>query len=261
MRFAILLGLPTTLTQRIRASTRAQLAECRGGWSVEYVISHPTKTQIGERDILRTLDLASARDSPHVIGLSTQDGAVRQGIARRIRPHFRFAWLDTKLLSHVPHNIPALISGLNLLLEQEEVWADLVRPSRTDSPLLLPSCTFITSHETLWAKAELFGDSQMIRSAADAVSRFHDDHWRPTDAGPRRWTDDTKLIFDHSGPRHRVAPFPRSWKYSFRIPDGFHYDVTAAHGKGFTLCGIDGYPQTTHKGGHLNIDPHGHILP
>ena len=40
-----------------------------------------------------------------------------------------------------------------------------------------------------------------------------------------QWIDDRDLIFGRNGARHADAPFPRGWKFSYRLPDGFHYDI------------------------------------
>src|SRR6266496_4327721 len=225
--------MPTSNHQRLRACLKAGSTAYRPGWEIHFITTGHGNPQIAARAVHAALAKAATSTDSHVIGLSTQDGQVRRDVARQIKPYFRFAWINNALLAHFPHRVPEFVAGLNLLLEQEETWASLVRPTHTDSPLLLPACSFVTAHDTLWSRVEEFGDLLMIRAAARAVDAFRADHWRPTTAGPRRWVDDGFLIFDHSGPRHGTAPFPRSWKYSFRIPDGFHYDVSSARSREF----------------------------
>jgi len=74
-----------------------------------------------------------------------------------------------------------------------------------------------------------------------------------------QWIDDRDLIFGRNGSRHADAPFPRGWKFSYRLPDGFHYDVVHLERRKFSLTDIGGALHITVANGHLNIDPHGYV--
>src|SRR5215510_12610225 len=63
----------------------------------------------------------------------------------------------------------------------------------------------------------------------------------------------------HTGPLHGITPSPRGRKYSFAIPQGFHYDVTTTHGRAFTLWDPLGTECSADDGGHLSVDPHGYV--
>src|SRR5207249_6144647 len=100
-----------------------------------------------------------------------------------------------------------------------------------------------------------------IIAVGHAVDDFRGRHWLPVPAGGRRWVDSSNRIFDHTGARHGRPPFPRGWKYSYRIPDGFHFDVTVLDDRAFVLCDALGANHTADAGGYLNVDPHGYVRP
>ncbi len=71
--------------------------------------------------------------------------------------------------------------------------------------------------------------------------------------------DQRGRIFDEDGERHGVAPFPRGWKYSYRIEAGFHFDITSSDGRRFVVSDAIGMRNRVGAGAHLNMDPHGHV--
>jgi hypothetical protein len=258
---AVVVGMPTTYVQRIRASLRAGAAVWRPDWQVEYVATGRATPEIGQSELQAALAKARTVTRPHIIGVSKQDGAIRQNISRQIKPYFRFVWLRPVLLSHFPHDVPGFIGAFNTLLEMEESWDDSVRPREPDSPLLLPGCSFSTTHRDMWAQAEQYGSADMIRAAARTLSAFKSEHWVATAAGPRRWVDDRGLLFDHTGAKHYAhAPFPRSWKYSLQLPSGFHYDVTSTKAREFGVSDMDLAYHLVAANAHINIDAHGKVL-
>lgn len=261
MPVAILVGIPSTYVQRAKASIQAGHAAFRAGWSILYMATGRSRPELRASEIDRTLGEAARHDAAHVVGMSTQDSAVRAEIARKIRPYFRFLWLPNRLLSHFPHQVPQFIDVLNGFLEQEEIWDEHVKPQDVASPLLLPTCAFQAHGECdhLWDAAEQFGEAGNIRAAAAVLDHFRGQHWRPTPAGPRRWIDVARRVFNHMGARHAVAPFPLDWKYSFRLPEGFHYDVTDLEGSAFRLWDALNEQHSVDRGGYLNIDPHGYV--
>ncbi|MBI4179172.1 hypothetical protein HY522_07110 [bacterium] len=219
------------------------------------------RAEVRGAEVEKAIREANNHVSPHVLGLSLQDAAVKADIGRKIRPYFRFIWLANRVLGHFPHSVGSFIEAVNTVLEQEDLWAETVKPRDTASPLLLPACSFEADGQChgIWGAAEQFGDAGNIVGAARAIHRFHAIHWQSTREGPRRWKDLSSRVFNHMGPAHGIAPFPRGWKYSFRLPDGFHYDVTEAEGRAFVLLDIANVRHAVEKGRYLNIDPHGYV--
>jgi len=67
------------------------------------------------------------------------------------------------------------------------------------------------------------------------------------------------LIFGRDGPPHTGAPFPRGWKFSYRLPDGFHYDVKHLEQRRFFIIDAVGMRHPSGAKGYINVDPHGYI--
>src|SRR5918992_2493778 len=73
-----------------------------------------------------------------------------------------------------------------------------------------------------------------------------------------RWVDGNDCVFDHTGPRHGTAPFPRNWKYSYRMEDGFHYDVCDRNQRAFQIADQSNTVHRIKSSGYINLDAHGH---
>jgi len=144
-------------------------------------------------------------------------------------------------------------------LAEEEIWSSRVKPTSIGSPLLLPECSFDVGggHRNMWRHARSYGDTLNIEGAAKAVRDFERVYLRK--AAHYQWIDDRDLIFGRDGPRHADAPFPRGWKFSYRLPDGFHYDVKHLEQRKFTLSDAAGVRHASGAKGYINIDPHGYV--
>jgi hypothetical protein len=99
-------------------------------------------------------------------------------------------------------------------------------------------------------KETLFG-------AAKAVREFERIYLRKEEY--YQWIDDRDLLFGRNGPRHAEAPFPRGWKFSYRLPDGFHYDIKHLEERKFSITDVAGTLHTTAAKGYINMDPHGYV--
>jgi hypothetical protein len=261
MQFAIVVGMPINEIRRVNHCLGAGAASFRQDWTIEYIPAKRSRPEVHPTLLKAALEKARLYDHSHVIGVSKQDGAEKRAISQSIKSYFRFRWLDTSSLSYISNETPKYVEDFNRILQEEETWFSTVKPTDVLSPLLLPQACFETDprHSDIWDLAEQYGDTGNIIGSGRAIQMFRDRHWQPCSVGGRRWTDTYDRIFDHSGPRHALAPFPRDWKYSFRIPSGFHFDVTVAHGRRFSLYDCNGVQHGAVAGGHINIDPHGHV--
>jgi hypothetical protein len=106
--------------------------------------------------------------------------------------------------------------------------------------IVLPECSFGASggHKNLWRHARSYGGEANIEGATKAVREFERTYLRKQEH--YQWIDDRDLIFGRNAARHADAPFPRGWKFSCRLPDGFHYDLTNLEKRTFSLTDIGG---------------------
>jgi hypothetical protein len=211
-------------------------------------------------------ELADQQENPHVFGFSAQKD--RQHLADQIKPYFRFRWFDHGLLKCLGSPDPTpFVRELASNLAQESEWAARVKPSDLNSPLLLPESSFEPGrkHLNLWRHASAYGDPQNIVSAEKAIKGFRNAHHRKVNfksfASTYKWVDERNRIYDQDGPRHGIAPFPRGWKYSYKIEPGFHFDVNQVDGRQFALIDATGRRHHVSAGDNLNIDPHGYVRP
>ena len=75
-----------------------------------------------------------------------------------------------------------------------------------------------------------------------------------------KWEDAKELHFrrreHHAIERPGVRPGMR-WKFTFQVPDGFHYNVVHSRGGGFEIPNENGIPQRFRK--RTNVDCHGFV--
>lgn len=260
MRTALVVGLPIAPAVRLRRAVQRSQVTVPPGWQLEVLRSrHRASVSIDLKVLTQWLehDFAGA----HVMCFKPPEAREQDRIRSFVLPYFRFRWLQNSLLSSLPANIGDFVTRLSDVLLEEERWASAVRPSDERSPLLLPESSFAAASivRTAWTVAASASSQEEIEKAARAVEEFQRWHWRRYGAGRRAWLDIGGRVFDDTGARHGRAPFPRSWKYSYQVSDGFHYDVTSGDGREFHLLDRYGQRHRVLTAGHINVDPHGYV--
>jgi hypothetical protein len=193
-------------------------------------------------------------------------------IQSKILPFFRVRWLDNTLLKFIPHDTNQFFHAINAVLAEEWEWSERIKPKDESSCLLLPECAFSVNSEVkhLWTVASERGLDR-VNLAARVQERFSLLHWMLTEKKGARvgaekktvrvgaWIDREDRVFDHRGARHGQAPFPRQWRFSYRVEAGFHFDVTSRYLRPFVVRSEDGHRHDRAGNAHVNIDPHGYV--
>ena len=264
MGTAILLGIPKKYLEATK-SALGKNALPFTGWAIKFIPSSGTATGVLRRDTVWIQRFAEDQENIHIVGFS--DDQNRQTIADLIAPYFRFRWFRYELLRCLGSpNASRFVDQLAVDLAEEAAWAARVKPADVGSPLLLPECAFKPGrrHTGLWRHALAYGDMQNVVGAEKAIVAFRATHYRKLDAGgfsrntKHTWIDEGNRVFDKDGPRHGLTPYPRNWKYSFRIEEGFHFDVTHLDRQRFFVQDANGNRNPVKAGGYKNIDPHGY---
>ena len=154
MRTALLLGVPAGYVATAKSAI-AKNAALFSAWSIKYIPSDRKEAEILEGMIRHAQEVADRYEEPHVLGFSAQKG--RQRLADQIKPYFRFRWFDHLLLKCLGSPDPtAFVEKLASDLAEECEWAVRVKPSNTNSPLLLPESSFEPTrrHRDLWRPRE-----------------------------------------------------------------------------------------------------------
>lgn len=261
MPSALILGIQLSAVQRIEAALRSDGSGYAEGWKVDYIPAFRRGKEIRGNEVKAALRKAEEMGGAHVMGFSKQDGKLRKVIARSIKPYFRFRWLHNSAMSL--YGKPSqFVDFVNSILEEEEVWIQKVRPSDERSPLLLPEPCFAVPHplRLMWSEAAEYGSTERYEAIERRVEEFRDAHWYQVTSGARQWKDARSLVFSRADlrQRHGAAPHPRGFKYSYAIPEGFHYDVTHEHGSKFKLIDMEGKEHRLSANGYINIYPHGY---
>ena len=226
MPTAIILGLPKSQADRIKGSLKKSDRQWRQHWSVIFVPPTGANAQARQADIRVALTTASQADSSaHVLGITNQGGPRKHEIAAQFVPFFRFRWLPGAWLA-LPYPSPGeFASKIDETLADEDDWRQRVQPTEIGAALLLPEPSFASKLSDLWGLAAKYGDGCNL-GCARRMAEFHRAHHKPhtskRHAKDYFWTDDDLRIFDHTQEQHGEAPNLRPWKFSFRMPKGFH---------------------------------------
>ncbi|MBO9739436.1 hypothetical protein J7432_10520 [Xanthomonas axonopodis pv. begoniae] len=264
MRILLISGFNTW---HIRALVSSGINSVRDGWVVKMLPSG--QKPIGFTKTGNILETAAQNSRTHILGVSQQDGLVRQRLAGQLKPYFRFRWLDGGALSEMlASNFSNVCEILIPILQEEERWEAEVKPKLASDALLLPKDIFrVEGGYDIWGQSEAYNDPHTVVNSARLIKRFSAKYFLTMPpaghyARSTNWVSGQDRVFDHRGARHGEPPFPRGWKYSLGLEEGFHYDVSSANGRAFTIDGFDGTSgqlasRDVDSGKHVNIDSHG----
>ncbi|MBF0426269.1 MAG: hypothetical protein HQL66_10690 [Magnetococcales bacterium] len=262
MPVLIIAGLPRSLAERAKAVWRDFRSEYRlpADWELDSVDTHKkSPTTLPAADVLRVCQRVFESTKSHivVIGVRARESDNQRQSEQYILPFFRFRWFDNKFLHMIYESDPALVTVLSEIIQEEACWCQEVKPRNCHHPLLLPKDIFSSQRECqgLWKACEAYGDINNIDGAVKSIELFKRTH----DDKEHSWIDSKKRFFDPNGALHGKAPNQYQWKYSFRLPDGFHYDISHESQQAFRMTDADGKEHTVLQGGHLNLDPHGRV--
>lgn len=255
----ILAGYQRSLAPRVKNALAAGADRFNGWTSIAFTGHKNNAPDIGKAQVDELCRLAEEHDGSHIFGVSAEK--TRNQIEDLISPHFRFRWIDAKTIGRVGTGDEApLVAALSAATQEENYWLTNVKPKDSASPLVLPEI-FCAKRDFsgLWRLANSYNNEGHLQAAATLIERFTRYHRRHADGFSKTpWQDDDSWIWNDDGERHGDPEFPNEdWKYSFRLPDGFHFDVSpSAKGKFF----FTDIHKNRHKfKKHLNITAHGEV--
>jgi hypothetical protein len=251
---------------RVSPRLRAALDDAHlDDWELKVIAgSDRNSAGIGARQLDSIMEQAADAGGSHVFGVTDQRDGV--SVARQIKVYFRFRWLTAANVHAISRDSTPFMNELRTVLTEESAWRARVMPTSKQSALILPQGVFRCGGEAsqVWRLAERYNEnvefysvvaehlirfSQQYRRRDRAVTGHHVAGWQ--------WVDDARRVWRDDGPFHGIAPFPRDWKYSYRLPDGFHFDVGHEQRAPFSLNDCHGNAHQAKADGRLNIDAHG----
>lgn len=254
----ILAGFQRTLARGIKKALDGGASQFAGWTAVPFVGHQNDAHDIGLHQVDELLMLAGDNDGAHIFGVSTLKS--RDLVKAQLSPFFRFRWLDAKPLSLVGSgNETTLLEMLRHVVDEERFWRDYVRPNNSASPLTLPDI-FACQRDLkeMWRLSQSYNNLGHLETATKMIHQFSSRHRQRLDGFQNRpWQADDNWIWDDHGERHGRAPFPKDWKYSLRLPDGFHFDVsTQLKGKSHF---VDRHGNRHPYKKHINVTAHGEV--
>lgn len=253
----ILAGVQRSLVPQVRRAIETGNATLAGWTPVVVPSQHDGWLSVKQvDDVCKRADI---NGGAHIFALS--DDRDRGEVARRLSPYFRFRWFDTSVTRRVGSGeVDPLLSALGRAVTEETLWIETIKPKSSASPLILPSFfKAIGELDRLWRLAESYNSTENTKAAKRLLDRFTREHRRKVDGfNGTPWVDQANWIWDDDGSRHGRPEFPEGWKYSFRLPDGFHFDVKSEGMRSRVFIDVRGKLHPLKKG-YLNVTAHGFV--
>lgn len=256
-------GLAKVVSEAIEAGKNA--GQLRG-WDYRLLPSrHQNQSILEASQVDAILEEARSLNGGHVFGVSVDRN--RAEVERQISPYFRFRWIDPRAIALTgQRQFELLLAALQRAIEEDEVWIEVVKPQSVASPLVLPGQLFKAKgdFQHLWQRSEAHGDVGAIRAVGPLIQKFSKVYRRQADnKGNEKtpWIDHDDWMWKDDGAEHGAASFPKNWKYSWAVPDRFHFDVSPKDPKTKThFVDVHGnshkLPKDTR---HMNITVHGEV--
>lgn len=246
----IVAGISQGVVQRHKGVYRPEL----DGWEVIFCHSMKFKSDLGScwGEVL-TLANQSPSSGTHIFAFNYIEDE-RPKFKRDIYARHRLIWLDQSSLAF--YGTDRFTDTLRERTRFEEEWRATLRPEDVRSALMLPETTFEANSnlDALWKRA------QNVRRGRDDILQVGKlmEHFRTYHYRRGLWIDRRQRRFDPGGPRHAVhVPTEQNWKYTFRVPAGFHFDVSREDPPDFSLTDCKGTVHTFRR--YTNVDCHGYV--
>lgn len=236
------------------------------GWDTLLLHSRLQNQSILEASqVEEVLEAGRVLNGGHVFGISVD--RERAIVERQIKPYFRFRWINPAVVMVTgQRQFEPLIAELERAVAEEEEWIASVKPKTPASPLALPGKLFKTKGEfqNLWTRSEGHGDIGAIRAVGTLIEKFIATYRKAIDTNADEktpWLDQDDWVWKDDGEEHGTAPFPKNWKYSWAVPESFHFDVMPKNPKTKThFVDIHGNQhKLPKKSKYMNVTVHGEI--
>lgn len=177
----------------------------------------------------------------------------------RLGHYHRFRFLSLDLITAFGSS--AFYDAIREEVVIEERWRQYIRPQALGDALILPGPPYFsttTYFSMIWARVASTATMPDINQLAQDIQDFTSKHsYKGGNAG---FKDDHRNVFrlPKTADYHGIAEYPReNWKFTYRLHDGFHFDVGPEKGRGsFKLQTPDGAREFVDN---VNVYPHGQL--
>lgn len=255
----ILVGFQRSLKNQIEKAL-FENAIVLGGWEPHLMQGDDHKQpSLSKKLAEKVLEKAGQLDGPHVFGVATRG----PNFANMVRENFRYRQISAASIGKTgAGDFDPLINEMAMALRQEDYWIENIKPKDCSSPLILPKIFNAKSVvKGMWDQAESYGNNANLIKATELIDRFATIHRQKVQKPgfeKNPWVCDKEWIWKDDGQRHGEAVFPDDWKYSFKLEDGFHYDVSSKNDLKNRFLDCDCNWHSLVKG-YLNVTAQGRI--
>ena len=249
MRTLIIAGVPQSVYLRNKTFQPEVL-----GWHVRLCNSRDGRASIrgSLAELLRMAD-ESDDEGSHILAFHSREEE-RGELFEKFSGFHRLCWLEKALLG--TYGQPEFNESIRRLADFELSWRSELRPKDVKAALVLPQSSFVPDREVkdLWHRAQTVSTRKDEIAAVVRLNQlFQSVHWKGT-----HWLDRGGRRFGFDGPRHALATQPnRRWKYTYKTPGDFHYDVSHEDGGAFTIRDSEGTAWRFSQ--YTNCDCHGSL--
>ena len=248
MPLLIIAGVPASVTSRNRGY-EPQVDD----WDIQMVPSRERKRPDLQSCWTEVLAEASkATEGAHVFAYHFREDGYPK-FNTRMHDRHRLVWMARDTLRY--YGSDEYTKMIQKHLDFERKWREKLRPGGVNAPGILPERSFSPkSLKDMWSRM------RSIRLNNDDLERVFSlvRHFRRTHYRSGRWEDDRGLQFKVASDRHGSNPPCGRFKFTYQLPEGFHYDVRGKkENSGFTIEDIEGRSHRFRI--YTNIDPHGSI--
>lgn len=256
----LLAGMDRLLIGRAKELVANLPAQVKGEWAFKFLQAGKV-AGLMPANVPEVLQTAAKLGGAHVVGVRPPGPLGRHGeeVAKAIRQSFRFRWLadDVGQTSRDQEHFDEVMKRI---LEEEDWWRSHVLPTSCHDPQILPRTFSLDSRvREFWRLVEAYNDLAMMKTVERLLTLFPQLH-RISKGESKAWRDDAGLSWDDYGAHHGAPPFPQDWKYSYYLPERFHFDVEHSKSLAFSYTCSKGAVHHRKKTEHVNVNSHGFVL-
>lgn len=248
MPLLIIAGMPTALMSRNR-----NYIPYIDDWDI-YMIPSRDKKKPDLRSCWKKVlkEASKVTEGSHVFAYHHREDEYPK-FNHMMKDRHRLLWMTRKSLKFFGST--KYTEMIKQYLNFERQWRDMLRPRGFDAPGLLPECSFSPKrYDDMWSRIRSIhlNKDDMERVFA-LIRRFRQTHYNNG-----YWVDSRGLQFTVASEFHGSNPPYGSFKFTFKLPEGFHYDVRGTSpNRDFTIRDVQGQYHRFHK--YTNVDCHGSI--
>ncbi|MEB1894246.1 hypothetical protein VDR64_18220 [Xanthomonas campestris pv. campestris] len=260
MSSILLAGIDRRYIPRLKEKVDNLPVGIKGDWNFN-ILAAGKVPGLMPANVQELLQRAADQGGAHIIGVRALGVLGRKGeeVENSVRQSFRFRWLAEDL-GQMLNNQAIFDQVISKILEEESWWRTHVLPTSCHDAQILPKTFKLNSRLVDFHRlVESYNDLDLMKSIEGLLNVFPQLH-RAAKGGAKVWIDNAGLSWDDYGAHHGSPPFPQGWKYSYLLPDRFHFDVEHSKGAAFSYRCSSALTHTRKKAEHVNVNAHGFVL-